>query len=106
MKGLDPIDKKTLWQTFEYYPRYLVLKLIRSYQKTLSFDHGIFKTLFPNGYCRYYPTCSEYAYQAVQKFGVFRGGIKAIWRIMRCNPWSKGGYDPVVKKEKHDSKES
>jgi len=45
--------------------------------------------------CRYIPTCSEYALIAVERFGVFRGGGMAIWRILRCNPFSKGGYDPV-----------
>lgn len=45
--------------------------------------------------CRYIPTCSEYALIAVERFGVIRGGRMAIWRILRCNPFSKGGYDPV-----------
>lgn len=75
--------------------RNLVLKLIKIYQKTLSFDHGIFRHLFPNGYCRFYPTCSEYSYQAIAKYGVIKGGLMAIWRILRCNPWNKGGHDPV-----------
>ena len=80
---------------FSIYPRILVLKLIRFYQKTLSFDHGIFKSLFPTGYCRFQPTCSEYAYQAVGKYGVIKGGFKALWRVIRCNPFNKGGYDPL-----------
>ena len=45
--------------------------------------------------CRYTPSCSEYALQAVEKYGVIKGGLKATWRILRCNPFSKGGYDPV-----------
>ena len=45
--------------------------------------------------CKYYPTCSEYGYQAIEKYGAFKGGLMAIWRILRCNPFSKGGYDPV-----------
>lgn len=77
------------------YPRLLLLKIIRVYQKTLSFDHGIFRHLFPYGYCRFKPTCSEYAYQAVEKYGVVRGGLKAFWRVLRCNPFNKGGYDPL-----------
>lgn len=45
--------------------------------------------------CKFYPTCSEYALQAIEKYGAFRGSLKAIWRILRCNPMSRGGYDPV-----------
>ncbi len=47
--------------------------------------------------CRYVPTCSEYALEAVEHFGVFRGGLKAAWRLLRCNPFARGGLDPVVK---------
>jgi uncharacterized protein len=43
--------------------------------------------------CRYYPSCSEYAVQAVRRFGVFRGLVLAVWRLLRCNPWSHGGVD-------------
>ena len=75
--------------------RQLVLNLIRIYQKTLSFDHGPLKHFFPNGYCRFHPTCSEYGYQAIEKYGVIIGGYKTLWRIIRCNPWSKGGEDPL-----------
>jgi uncharacterized protein len=45
--------------------------------------------------CRYWPSCSEYALQSIQKHGVLKGGLLGSWRIMRCNPWSKGGIDPV-----------
>lgn len=45
--------------------------------------------------CKFYPSCSEYALQAIEKYGAFRGSVKAIWRILRCNPMSHGGYDPV-----------
>jgi len=76
-------------------PRTIACGTIRLYQKTLSFDHGPMKSLFPHGYCRYYPTCSEYGYQAINKYGVLRGGLQALWRIVRCNPWSRGGNDPV-----------
>ncbi|MEA3464354.1 MAG: membrane protein insertion efficiency factor YidD [Patescibacteria group bacterium] len=78
-----------------HYPRYIVIKILKLYQCTLSFDHGIFKILFPFGYCRFRPTCSEYAIQAVEKYGIIKGGLKALWRVMRCNPWNKGGWDPV-----------
>ena len=45
--------------------------------------------------CKYYPSCSEYAVQAIQRFGILRGLILAGWRLLRCNPWSHGGFDPV-----------
>ena len=45
--------------------------------------------------CKYIPTCSEYAIQAIEKYGVLKGVFLGIWRILRCNPFSKGGYDPV-----------
>ncbi len=61
--------------------------LIRGYQKYIS-------PLFPPS-CRFQPTCSQYAIEAIQKYGVFKGGAMAIWRILRCNPFGKGGYDPV-----------
>ena len=82
-------------QFFSIYIKSLVLKLIKIYQKTLSFDHGLFSYLYPGGFCRFKPTCSEYAYKAVEKYGVIRGGFKTVWRVLRCNPFSKGGYDPV-----------
>ncbi len=76
-------------------PRYIAIQIIKVYQKTLSFDHGIFKYLYPYGYCRFKPTCSEYAIQALEKYGFIKGGFKAVWRVLRCNPWSKGGHDPI-----------
>jgi hypothetical protein len=45
--------------------------------------------------CKYYPSCSEYAVQAIQRFGILRGLVLAAWRLLRCNPWSHGGFDPV-----------
>jgi putative membrane protein insertion efficiency factor len=45
--------------------------------------------------CKYYPSCSEYAAQAITKFGILRGLVLAGWRLLRCNPWSHGGFDPV-----------
>ena len=69
-------------------PRYPLLALIRFYQLTLS------RTL-PKDTCRFYPTCSHYGYQAIFKFGVFKGGWMAVTRIVRCNPFNEGGIDPV-----------
>ena len=65
-----------------------LLWLIRFYRKHLS-------GLKRNPTCIYVPTCSQYALEAVEKYGAFKGGLLALWRIIRCNPFSKGGYDPV-----------
>ncbi len=73
----------------------MFLTLIRWYQKTLSFDHGPLSFLYSEGFCRFEPTCSEYTHQAIEKYGVILGSFKGLWRIARCNPWSKGGYDPI-----------
>lgn len=75
----------------------IILKIIRFYQKTISPDKGLFKHFFPNGYCKFIPHCSEYTYQAIKEKGVLKGIIKSFWRILRCNPFSKGGYDPIKK---------
>jgi hypothetical protein len=76
-------------------PRKLVVKVIKIYQKFFSFDHSRLKVLYPYGFCRFTPTCSQYGIDAITKYGVIRGGLKTSWRILRCNPWNKGGYDPV-----------
>ena len=69
-------------------PRIPLLALIRLYQMTFS------RTLPPNT-CRFYPTCSHYGYRAIYKYGAIRGSLMAIWRVLRCNPFNPGGYDPV-----------
>ncbi len=73
----------------------IVLGLIRLYQKTLSFDHGIIGKIFGERFCRFYPTCSEYSYQAIERYGVFRGSWIGCKRVLRCHPWNDGGYDPL-----------
>ena len=67
--------------------RKLFVLPIRAYQVLLSPALG--------NTCKYYPSCSEYAAQAIQRFGILRGLVLAVWRLLRCNPWSHGGYDPV-----------
>ena len=64
-----------------------LLYLIRGYQNYISPKHP--------GYCRYSPTCSNYAMEAIKNHGAARGLLLAIWRVLRCNPFSRGGYDPV-----------
>lgn len=70
--------------------KYLVLGLIKFYRKFIS-------PLFPPK-CKYYPTCSTYALEAVRRYGAVRGTALSVWRILRCNPWSLGGIDPVPDK--------
>ncbi|HEY2005349.1 MAG TPA: membrane protein insertion efficiency factor YidD [Solirubrobacteraceae bacterium] len=68
--------------------RALFVLPIRVYQRLLSPAFG--------ERCRYYPSCSEYAVQAIQSYGILRGLVLAGWRLLRCNPWSHGGVDPVT----------
>ena len=84
---IDP-PLKDLPFTLKNLPRLFILLLIRAYQIVVS------PTLPPNT-CRYYPTCSHYGYQAVYKYGAIKGSWMAFKRILRCNPFSHGGYDPV-----------
>jgi len=65
----------------------ILIFLVKTYKKYIS-------PILPNS-CRFYPTCSEYAMEAINKYGVLKGSIKSIYRILRCNPLNKGGYDPV-----------
>ena len=66
----------------------IFIKLIVFYQKYLSALKG-------GSTCKYVPTCSQYAIEAIEKYGALKGGLLAVWRIIRCNPFSKGGFDPV-----------
>ena len=67
--------------------RRAALAPIRAYQRWVS-------PLFPRR-CKYHPTCSAYAAEAIRETGVVKGSLLALWRLARCNPWSHGGYDPV-----------
>jgi putative membrane protein insertion efficiency factor len=63
------------------------IALLRGYQRWISPLMG--------ARCKYYPSCSEYAVQAIGRYGILRGSVLATWRLLRCNPFSHGGYDPV-----------
>ena len=67
--------------------KYMVIAILQFYRKYLS--------IMNLRCCRFYPSCSEYAIDAIRKHGVFSGSAKSMWRVLRCNPFSKGGYDPV-----------
>lgn len=69
-------------------PRYILLLLIRAYQAVVS-------PALPVDTCRFYPSCSHYGYQAIYKYGALKGSYLAIWRLLRCNPFNRGGIDPV-----------
>jgi len=74
----------------------IILNLIRLYKKTELFRGTLAKQLFlSESACRFTPTCSEYTYEAVNKYGAFKGLYIGLKRIIRCHPWSKGGFDPV-----------
>lgn len=79
---------KTLPITIGNFPRLILLFLIRAYQKLVS-------PALPSNTCRFYPSCSHYGYQAVYKYGLIKGFFMAVWRVLRCNPFNPGGYDPV-----------
>jgi uncharacterized protein len=69
--------------------KFALLQLLRAYK-------FVFSPMFPPA-CRYVPTCSEYAIEAVERYGALRGGLKVVWRLLRCHPFVQGGYDPVAK---------
>jgi len=74
--------------TFLNIPRFIILALIRFYQKFIS-------PALPANTCRFYPSCSRYGFEAVKKYGAIKGTFLAIYRVLRCNPFNPGGYDPV-----------
>jgi uncharacterized protein len=82
-------QRATVLKSLEVLPemRRLLIEPIRLYRRFVS-------PMLP-ATCRYWPTCSQYTLQSIQKYGVLKGGLMGAWRIVRCNPWSKGGIDPV-----------
>jgi putative membrane protein insertion efficiency factor len=76
-------------------PKTVAIKLIDIYQLTLSPDHSWLKGHFPHGYCKFYPTCSEYSKQSFEKFGFIKGLILTTKRVSRCHPWAEPKVDLV-----------
>lgn len=72
----------------------ILISILKLYQRTLSPDHGWFSR-GEQRVCRFHPTCSQYMIEAIEKHGSLKGVIMGIWRILRCNPFNKGGLDPV-----------
>ncbi len=88
MREQEPPERK-IELVMTQLPKYSVLYLLRAYKWAIS-------PLLPAA-CRYVPTCSEYAIEAVERYGALRGGWMALMRILRCHPLAGSGYDPVVK---------
>ena len=78
---------------------YLLMGLIRLYQILLSPLVN-----WRGSVCKYYPSCSHYGYEAVKTHGAVKGGGMTVWRVLRCNPWSSGGYDPVRPKDSRQAR--
>jgi putative membrane protein insertion efficiency factor len=83
-----PPNLRDVEKTLANLPRIVLLSLVRIYQLTFS-------RVLPADTCRFYPTCSHYGFEAIHKYGVFKGGWMAFKRILRCQPFNPGGYDPV-----------
>ncbi|MDO4558864.1 MAG: membrane protein insertion efficiency factor YidD [Planctomycetia bacterium] len=86
MREEDSSGPGTLVRWVVRLPSWLIILPIRGYQL------GISPLIGPR--CRFEPTCSQYFIDAVKKYGVVIGSLKGVWRILRCNPWCQGGYDP------------
>ena len=85
--GYEEAESALLHLAKLHHLKKLVIAMIRFYQKYISPYKGT--------KCPYVPSCSQYGLEAIEKYGVIKGGLLAAWRILRCNPFSKGGYDPV-----------
>jgi len=76
-------------------PKILAIKIIEAYQFLLSPDHSWFKARYPYGFCRHYPTCSQYTKKAIEKFGLVKGSLLGAKRILSCHPWAEPKIDNV-----------
>ena len=86
------MTEKQMFHIIEENIKKAVIWMLGMYKKAIS-------PLLGNS-CRFMPSCSQYAKESLEEYGLFQGTPKALWRILRCNPFSRGGYDPVLRKEK------
>lgn len=78
------------------FPKFIFIKIIQGYQLTISPDHGfLFRGRFPYGFCRHYPSCSEYAKQSIKKSGLVKGAYLGAKRVLKCNPWAEPKVDLI-----------
>ena len=77
------------------FSRNLALMMIKLYQRYFSPDHSYRAARYPHGFCRFHPTCSQYSYEAIDKYGLAKGFWLSLKRIFRCHPFAKGGFDPL-----------
>ena len=80
---------RSLFVQFRLLPRRALISCVKLYQKTLSPDHGALRGMYPYGFCRHSPTCSQYAIEQLETRGAMIGTLKAAWRILHCNPFAK-----------------
>jgi putative membrane protein insertion efficiency factor len=85
-KGKSPEERKMLDAVWRL-PRRGLIGLVKFYRQAIS-------PYFGSGKCRFTPTCSEYAIQALREYGAVKGLVLSVWRVLRCNPWGGHGYDP------------
>lgn len=85
--GADAQERSFSWSSPWHGPGLALIGLLRAYKRFLS-------PLLPPS-CRFTPTCAEYAIEAISKHGIFKGSLLTCWRLLRCNPFCRGGYDPV-----------
>lgn len=88
---------RNLLSNISLLPRKLICGIITLYQQTLSPDHGPLRHLWPYGYCRHEPTCSEYGEQIINKRGVCIGGFFLVKRLLSCHPWKKPSDEKILR---------
>lgn len=89
------IAMKNIFLKLTRLPVYAAVGLINTYQLLLSPDHSWLKARHPYGYCRHYPSCSQYAKLALIKHGIAKGSVLSAKRLLKCHPWAESSFDPV-----------